>query len=116
MRYFHGFEDISSFGVEIEMRLPAMSILNFGFGMIRIFFVCFRSCLAELQLRPLCTFVKWVNTYNDEFLCSHCLRLASTELCIGYYHQSGYFRFLHATQTTLVLCLENIAMTVLFKV
>ena len=39
----------------------------------------------------------WVDTFNDEFLCSHCLRLASTELSIDNYNNSGYFYFLHAT-------------------
>lgn len=57
----------------------------------------YRSCLTELQEREVCHFVQWVNTFDDEFLCSHCLRLASTELLIDHYHQSGYFFFLHAT-------------------
>ena len=35
-----------------------------------IFSSCFRSCLTELQQRPICHFVKWVNTHDDEFLCN----------------------------------------------
>lgn len=58
---------------------------------------CFRSCLAQLKERPVCHFLQWANTYEDEFLCSHCLRLASTELPIDYYHQSGFQQFLRAT-------------------
>ena len=65
--------------------------------MIRFFCLRFRSCLAELEQRPFCNFVMWLNTYSDEFLCSHCLRLASTELSIDNYHNSGYLYFLHAT-------------------
>ena len=38
--------------------------------------LCFRSCLAQLQQRPICNFVKWVNTYYNKFLCAHCLGLA----------------------------------------
>lgn len=71
--------------------------LKFWIADDKIFYcLCFRSCLAQLQQRPICNFVKWVNTYYNEFLCSHCLRLASTEL-IDHYHNSGYFYFLHAT-------------------
>ena len=42
-------------------------------------------------------FSQWVNTNSDEFLCAHCLRIVSTELCIDHYCDSGYWIYLHAT-------------------
>ena len=47
-----------------------------GHGIAFTRHVDLKFCLAQLQQRPICNFVKWVNTYYNEFLCAHCLGLA----------------------------------------
>lgn len=68
----------------------------------------FRSCLNQLKERPVCHFVGWANTFADEFLCSHCLHLGSSELFIDDYHQSGYCHFLRTTPRYRLQVRENV--------
>lgn len=67
-----------------------MLIIGFGFFSLQIL-------LSGIKFKIVLCFYQWVNTNSDEFLCGHCLRIVSTELCIDHYCDSGYWIYLHAT-------------------